>query len=77
MVYGILHLVILILYQRVSKRFDQVLNKKLPYLDIHSFQHDIYDEVAQKVLEPIGHAFKRVPLYEFWFRKYRISFKNR
>lgn len=48
------------LYQRVSKRFDQVLNKKLPYLDIHSFQHDIYDEVAQKVLELTGHAFKRV-----------------
>ncbi|EJN93176.1 aminotransferase class III-fold pyridoxal phosphate-dependent enzyme [Streptococcus ratti] len=48
------------LYQRVSKRFDQVLSEKLPYLDIHSFQHNIYDEVAQKILELTGQDFKRV-----------------
>ncbi len=49
-----------VLYQQVSDKFTQILEQRLPYIDIHSFQHDSYDEVAQKLLQLTGKAFKRV-----------------
>ncbi|EHJ51825.1 aminotransferase class III-fold pyridoxal phosphate-dependent enzyme [Streptococcus macacae] len=48
------------LYERVLNRFQQVLSKNLPYIDSHSFQHDAYDQVAEKVLKLTGAPFKRV-----------------
>lgn len=48
------------LYQKVSDKFTQILENKLPYIDIHSFQHNSYEEVAQKLLAITGNAFKRV-----------------
>ncbi|WP_289749118.1 aminotransferase class III-fold pyridoxal phosphate-dependent enzyme [Thomasclavelia cocleata] len=48
------------LYSEISKQFRQFLEKKIPYVDIHSFQHDIYNEVAQKILQLTGQSFRRV-----------------
>ncbi len=49
-----------ILYQQVSKKISEVLNHGLPYLDIHSFKHDIYDVVADRILGLTGEAYQRV-----------------
>ena len=48
------------IYTEVSRQFRQFLEKKIPYIDIHSFQHEIYDEVAQKILQLTGQRFSRV-----------------
>lgn len=48
------------LYDKVLRCFEDVLSRGIPYLDIHSFTHNIYDEVAKKILKIMDEDFERV-----------------
>lgn len=48
------------IYSKISKEFDNLLTKQLPYLDNHSFKHPIYQETAETILKFVGKGFNNV-----------------
>lgn len=48
------------IYTNISKKFNDLLKKQLPYLDNHSFKHPIYQETANTILNFVGLDFNNI-----------------
>lgn len=49
------------LYQNISDAFQEVFNKGIPYVDISSYKHNIYEETADTIRQFVDHDhFKKV-----------------